>query len=375
MTEAREEAPAAAPQVPREVPHRLSESVRGLSCPNCGGGIRIATGLRVVECSFCATRLLVLSELGVRRFAVDPRIEAGRAREITRRWLTTGLNKDRRLGREAAIGEAFLSFLPFFRVQADCIGFALGTEQRRRVVGSGKNRRVETYEVDVERRVEKSHDRTYPAVNVAEWGIRKVDLAGDPLVAYDSELLDRLGMVFPVTLSERAVKEAAIASFRQASDPASGLKKVSFRFLETLRERLSVVYYPLWIVRYRFQERSYQVLVDAEDGSLAYGKAPGNDLYRASMLVLTEAAVAFVGTTLVQWFGGEAGPLIVVAGLAAVALMWGWRRFRYGGVVEEGSGLEAPPSLGETLRTAGRAASTGGLLRSLRTGRLSRLGR
>ena len=44
-----------------------------------------------------------------------------------REWLSKGVAKDPRLKKDGKVGEAFLCFLPFFRVQADCIGFALGT--------------------------------------------------------------------------------------------------------------------------------------------------------------------------------------------------------------------------------------------------------
>ena len=354
---------------PREVPHRLSERVRGLSCPNCGGALEVAAGLRVVSCPYCGTQLLAVHEVGIRRYAVEPQVDASRARDAARKWLATGIAKDPRLKKEAKIGEAFLCFLPFFRAQADCVGFALGTEERRRTVGSGKNRRVQRYEVDVERRVEQSFDRTYPALNVAEWGIRRVDLVGDPLVAFDRDLLDRQGMVFPVTGSEGDVMRAALDSFKRSADPGRGLKRVRFRFLETLRERLSVVYYPLWVVRYRFQERSYQILVDAEDGSLAYGKAQGNDLYRALMLVGTEAVAAFLATTALQWMGVDFGPMLFVGGISLAILYWGWRRFRYGGVVEEGSGIEGEAGLEEALREAERLRSPQQLFTALTTGR------
>jgi DNA-directed RNA polymerase subunit RPC12/RpoP len=357
-------------ETPSEVPHRLSDRVKGLSCPNCGGSLDVATGLRVVSCPYCGTALLAMHEVGIRRYGIEPRIDARRARDLAKNWLGRGIAKDPRLKREGTIGEAFLCFLPFFRAQADCIGFALGTEERRRTVGSGKNRRVERYEVDVERRVEERFDRTYPALNVAEWGIRRVDLAGDPLVPFDKDLLDRLGMVFPVTGSERDVMRAAIEGFKHSTDPGIGLKRVRFRFLETLRERLSVVYYPLWVVRYRFRDRSYQILVDAEDGSLAYGKAPGNDLYRALMLVGTEAVAAFLGTTALQWIGGGVMPLVFIGGLSMAILFWGWRRFRYGGVVEEGTGIEGEADLSQTLRQAGRLRSPQQLFSALSAGRL-----
>jgi hypothetical protein len=325
-----ETAPAAAPPP-------LPARVTGLSCPSCGGALEVDAGVRVVVCPFCTTPLLATSELGLRRFAVEPQKDLEAARGCVREWLGSGWNKDRRLPREAELAEAYLSFLPFFRVQADLVGVALGTEERRRTVGSGKNRRTETYEVDVERWVERHFDETHAAVNVAELGVWHVDLKGDRLVPFDDSALARSGMVFPPTRSEPEVREQALKRFRDEGDPGKGLKRVRFRFVETLREAFTVVYYPLWVVRYRFENRSYQVVVDAEDGTLAYGKAPGNDLYRAVMMIGTEAVVCFAATSVLYW-ADECGPVIGVFVGGTAALAWAWKRFRYGGVVEEGSG-------------------------------------
>jgi hypothetical protein len=171
-------------------------------------------------------------------------------------------------------------------------------------------------------------------------------------------------MVFPPTGSEGEVLQTALASFKARADPSSGLKRLRFRFLESLRERLSVIYYPLWVVRYRFRGRGYQALVDAEDGRLAYGKAPGNDLYRAILLVATEAAAAFVLTTVLQYWPSGVG--LAVGGLSAIGLVvWGWKRFRYGGVVEEGTGLEGDESLVSTLGQFAQGSETAELLTSL----------
>lgn len=338
--------------------------VSGLSCPNCAGTLDVAGGLRVVSCEYCETPLLALEQVGIRRFAVEPRVDASRARKAAQEWLASGWNKDRRLKTAAETEESFLCFLPFFRIQADALGVALGTERRTRTVGSGKNRRTVTEEVDVERVVEKSLDRTYPAVHVAEWGIRKVDLTGDRIVPFEQAALETLGMVFPPTSSELAVRQAALEEFKAAADPVRGLHKVRFRFLETLRERLSVIYYPLWIVRYRFADRSYQVLVDAEDGSISYGKAPGNDFFRASMLVLSEAAAAFLATTALQT---GVGAFMLFAGVASIALLaWGWKRFRHGGVVIEGTGVEAGPSLASSIRVLSESPED--VLRKLASG-------
>jgi hypothetical protein len=289
-----------------------------------------------------------VGERGIRRFAVEPEVSADRAREATRAWWRKGWNKHRALPREAKTAEAFLCFLPFFRAEADAVGYAFGTEERTRTVGSGKNRRTQRYEVDVERRVEKHLDRTLAAVNAAEFGVAQVQLAGDRLLPFDADRLERLGMVFPPTRSESEARRAALGALREEADPARGLKRVHFRFLEAVRERFSVVYYPLWVVRYRFRGRSYQAVIDAEDGGLAYGKAPGNDLFRALMLVGSEAAACFIATSAVQWgFTGDVdNPLGLILGAGALGLAilaWGFKHFRYGGVVEEGTGLARKP--------------------------------
>ncbi|HEX9669114.1 MAG TPA: hypothetical protein VGC93_06470 [Thermoanaerobaculia bacterium] len=346
-------APAAAAETPVAAAAAApAAAVRGLSCPACGGALEVAPGLRVLACPFCGTHLLATGEAGVRRFSVEPKLDAAAARGAAVAWLAAGWNKDPRLKREAEPAESFLCFLPFFRIQADAVGLALGTEERRRTVGSGKNRRTETYEVDVERTVEREFDETSAAVQMAEWGVQRVNLVGDRLLPHDAEALESAGMVFPPTRSEVEARAAALARCREEADPAKGMKRVRFRFLETLRERLSVIWYPLWVVRYRFRGRSYQVLVDAEDGSLAYGKAPGNDLYRALMLVGAEAAACFLFTSTLQHLVDSddgCGVVIGAGALALAILAWGWRRFRWGGEVVEGSGVVAERAAGGAL--------------------------
>jgi hypothetical protein len=309
--------------------------VQGLVCPKCGGAVDADAGRRVVTCPFCQTALLALGDLGVRRFSLAPKIEGAAARAKAKAWLASGVNKDQGLAKGAEIGDAVLVYLPFFRVQADVIGCALGVEQRTE--GSGDNRR--TVRVNVERSVSQSYDRTFAAMSVEEWGVTTVKLPSAPaLEPFDEEVLQRRGMVFSPTVSESETAAAAREAFKEDADPASGLKEVHLRFLATVRERLSVLYVSLWAVRYRYRNRSYTVLVDAADCTIAYGKAPGNDFYRAVMMVGAQALACFLGTTALQ-HANDAGCVGVAGIISLLVLVAGWRRFRYGGEVIEGSGV------------------------------------
>ena len=129
---------------------------------------------------------------------------------------------------------------------------------------------------------------------------------------------------------------------------SANLYNVTFEHYDLVREDISVVYYPLWVTRYSFMGRTYQVVIDGEDGTICYGKAPGNNLYRAVVGIFGMG----VGTYMATLFGifgltgaDEAGFFgYIIALIFGIAVMtWGYRKFRYGGEIEEGTGIVKAP--------------------------------
>jgi hypothetical protein len=166
-------------------------------------------------------------------------------------------------------------------------------------------------------------------------------------------------MVFRPQRAPAEVAEKLTARALAEAEGANRPDHVNFSWFATIRRRVATVYYPMWVVRYSFRGQTYQALIDAEDGTLAYGKAPGNHLYRSIALVGTCAAACFVGTTVLQNMGsllrsGDALPLVGMLGLLLTGMIaWGYRQFRHGGVVEEGSGIEegrGPESLAVSMK-------------------------
>lgn len=313
----------------------------GLSCASCGGTVDVQEGLTNVQCRYCGTPQAVVGDRGVVRLMVLDRLDRERATRTVRDWLGRGIRKDPALRREARFQEAFLAWFPFVRARLDAIGWILGTKTTRRKRGN----RWETVHVPVERAVESDVDLTVPAADMAEFGVHRVNLAGDEILPLDEERLRARGMVFRPS---RSLEEMAARLREQGLEAAwrsAAVDRVTFSWLTSVRRRIGLVYYPLWVVRYAFRGRTYQVLVDAEGGNLAYGKAPGNHLYRAVCVVTSCAGAAFVGTSLLQHLdvllrSDDALKGLALVGLALAGLVyWGYRQFRLGGVVEEGSGL------------------------------------
>lgn len=327
--------------------------IKGITCPSCSGELDISEGIRSLNCKFCGT-LLVAKGLGSSmRFYVPKKLKREDAINKAFNWLGSGLAKAKGLRTNSKVTEAFLTYIPYWRVTADVVGWIFGQEKRTRT----SNGRTETYYVDVEKKVMKNYDRTYSACDVSELGVKQVNLTGDEIRPVDMEVLQRDGMLFNVVSSEKEAFEFALEQFAADARAAAAVDRITFEHTDLVRKQISVVYYPLWVIRYTFANRTYQVVVDGEDGTICYGKAPGNNLYRAVIGILGTGAGMFLTT----FFGAFAmagsnnstkfafAVYIIAFIIGILFITKGYKRFRYGGEIEEGTGIVTQAAVKKTV--------------------------
>lgn len=306
------------------------ETVQGLSCPNCGGMVPIPEGQTVVRCPFCELRSFVKGERGLRRYQVPAIITRENAIVGLRGFFSSSMAIARDLTRQAQLNEAFLVYLPFWTIWARLAGWAFGEKK----VGSGNNRRYEPREV----RLVQELNWTGAACDVGEFGVSELLLTDQELQPFNPEALHLSAMVFEPASSFSEAKAAAEGEFQEQLNRRAGLDRLSQMFVRSFRRRLGLVYYPLWVVRYLYRGRAFQVVMDGYSGKVLYGKAPGNTIYRAAILVLSMAAGAFVAidiSALLLYLLSDSNDspiwLALLTFVGGLALMYnGYRRFRYG---------------------------------------------
>ncbi len=335
--------------------------IKGITCPSCSGELDIKEGQRSFNCKYCGTLLVAKGESGTLKYYVPRKLKKEDAIEKAFNWLDKGMAKAKGLRANAKVEDAFLVFIPYWRVKADVVGWIFGQEKRT----STSNGRTTTYYVDVERKIQNTFDRTYSACDVAELGVKKINLTGDTILPVDFESLQREGMMFNIIASEKEAFDYAKNNFSAEARNAINLYNVSFEHYDLVRESIGIVYYPLWVIRYSFENRTYQVVVDGEDGTICYGKAPGNNLYRAIMGILGTGAGMFLTT----FFGlfllfevDEKFPFIafiISFGLGCFLISRGYKKFRYGGELVEGTGLDEKEEMSISKKTQELTRSEG----------------
>jgi DNA-directed RNA polymerase subunit RPC12/RpoP len=306
-----------------------TETTQGLTCPNCGGVLPIPEGQVIVRCPYCEMRSLVHGEHGLHRYQVTQQADQKVAVSALRKFLSGNWAIARDASRRSQLQEAFLVYLPFWTVWSRLAAWAFGQEK----VGSGDDSHYEPREVRVVQQVSWNG----AACDVTEFGVNRVPLDGQDLKPFNAEELHRNAMVFEPINSFSDARMAAENQFQEQARRRAGLDRLAQLFVRFFRRRYGLLYYPLWVMRYLYRGRSFQVVVDAHSGKVLYGKAPGNTLYRAGILVLGMALGAFVTVDASAFFFSSssnsdgniaAGLVSILIGLGII--MAAYRRFRYG---------------------------------------------
>ncbi len=328
------------------------DALKGLGCPRCGGMVPIPEGQAIVVCPYCQMRSVVRGEAGVRRYQVPQKIDRAQAETAFHKFLGNWAIA-RSVPRQAQINEVFLVHLPFWATWGRALAWFFGQHEE----GSGDHR----HWVPRETKVLQEMTWNGAACEVGEFGVTQISLEGRPLEPCNSDALHRSGMVFEPTSSPVEALEQSRLYFENETRSQSNIERVSQSFVKIIRPRQGLVFYPLWVIRYAYRGRDFQVVVDAFSGEVLYGKAPGNVYYRAAVLVGGMAAGAFVtvdlGGLALQGnnHSGEFGFALVIGGLAL--MYFAFRRYRYGEHYEfrkkfaarYGSGLQMPDSARQVI--------------------------
>jgi hypothetical protein len=311
-------------------------AVQGLGCPRCGGMVTVPEGQSLVICPYCDQRSVVSAEgsgsgaPGIRRYQVPLRTTREGIEGLLRGFLSGKVQIARDCAVKAQVSEVFLVHLPFWAVWARGVAWAFGQER----VGSGENKHYEPRE----KRAVSELSWNAPACEVGEFGVQRVSLEGRPLEPFDPTGLHRSGMVFEPVGSVSGALEAARAQFGQEIKSSVNLDRTEQMFVRLTNPRQGLVYYPLWVLRYQYHGRAFQVVIDGFNGEILYGKAPGSVGYRAGMLVGGMALGSFLAIdvpSLVLLTAGSSDddfPLVVVLGafaLGAGMMFTAYRTFRH----------------------------------------------
>ncbi len=268
-------------------------------CPNCGGQVELENFETVAECPFCGSDNIVRKEAmeGLRPDSILPfAIGSEQALKLGKSWLKKRIFAPHKLKKNFAADKFKGVYVPSFSFDSDTITQYSGRlgQRKTRVVGTGKNRRVETYidwfyvsgvlPLDFDNLVteasaqieQKEMNKVLPFdLNNAE-GYKKEYLAGFSAERYSASLDSSFGVAKETmdAAIKRAIMNKHHADVMGDMSISTNFARVSFRYMLL----------PLWLCSYKYREKSYRFIVNGRTGE-STGKTPLSPLRVGSLAV------------------------------------------------------------------------------------------
>ncbi len=309
--------------------------MRSVRCSQCAGPLSAYEGKRVLVCDHCGVRVALLEHGGLTRWYFPTRVDRARALAAGAAWLRDfpGIAS---AVRQAEPVEVKLAYAPIWEHKVLNAGWEFGTQHRTRIVTPRSLLTGEPQEsmelrlleegVQEPRLQERRH--YLPATDFEAIDACRPRITGRELLV---PLL--AGELDPAAIVLRAEGEASevVSKGRTAAQrPLSGAMNPELH-LYLFRESVALLYYPLWLLRFRHGDSYCRVVVDGRDGTVNSGRAPADQTKRLAALVAKMAALA-AAVVVLAYFGATYEPgrasLIAAAAVVSIAAVAMGVRFR-----------------------------------------------
>jgi hypothetical protein len=309
VTELLDKAPPESPS-PGAREHDSLETF-GVSCSGCGGSLRVHEGERSIRCEYCGCALLVTRPRGVRSYILEPGISEGKARLAALKYLSDKTG-GRVKARHTSVVDLRMINVPFYRMSGLMSGWLSGDEIARHEVevpvpgpnGTRTVKRVQEDKKPFSRVMVKRIDWSTPACSLRHLGLQGISLRTQMLEwsVFEHDMKKKMNIALPMKTAAQA-RSDGYSYMTTLAAPAGAVVKAS-RF-DLFGNRLSIYYYPVYILRYRHGGRIYSITIDGNNGGVIRGDVPAWRKISPKPFFLVPAAAAILAGT---WW-----PLVLIA--------------------------------------------------------------
>ncbi len=335
-------AAVSAPAVPEEA------VLRSVRCPQCVGPLGVREGRRILVCRHCGTRVAVRENGGVSRWYFPTRVERLEAASLGARWLSEhpGITP---AARESRLIGARLVYAPIWEYRTLLAGWEFGYKMRTQTElvaspnqmmsglgGQTEHERLELRLVKERVKEPRLQERRFyqEATDFRGLEATRPRVTGRelllPLLAGE---LDPAATVLEVDGTASVVVERGRKSVLQ---PLTASVSPEIH-LFTFRESISLLYQPLWLLRFQAGEKTCRIVVNGRDGTVNSAFAPADNRRRLVALGAQVLAAVVIVAVLIWLAATRTDVRMSMAALAvivSVVVVVTVARFRTLGEVE-----------------------------------------
>jgi len=323
----------------------------GLNCPACGGAIKVVEGESTVNCQYCGSMLFVEGDAGVTTISFKNMITRETAVTASANWWRKGF-KARDLKKVGQITECYPIYIPFWSTTTRVAGWICG--YREETHSDGK--RTYTTRIPMEELVLNDYRYSEIACDPGDLGIKQMKNSTGETVLTDSLMIPTFEST---TSKDDAVGHAKASAMTNARSDAH-VPHITFENVHVFPKSMSMIYYPVWVVRYNYRDRMYLNTVDGVTGNVLSGRAPGDPLFQSLAVTAGTSIGGLLGAVGVI-VASDSAEIAVGCFIVGIIVMVGtYLFFRGGSEITEGEFSDGGFKLGDLKGIASQLTNNGG---------------
>ncbi|MFH0793970.1 MAG: hypothetical protein V2A74_08060 [bacterium] len=315
-----------------ETPRTAASNKKELQCSSCGAPVPYLEGEALLNCPYCGMTIMLGDFDKIvkveEHLMVPLHTDKTDVTRLCREWLSKGFLTASDADELARFDEVKGLFRPFWAVNIDAKSFWSGMDRRTRIVGSGKSQRTETYYVPVNgefdeefhwavfARQDEDNYFGLEALNPgkrafnADWGAfilnfglgdRASDKTDLTLMAEPFNIAKTSGLeILNGQLVRDVAEQNACNGVREYHRQLASRKCSSLSNCDTTTyiRKTSLIYTPLWFVKYSYKTKAYRFLVHGGMGSIIKGEYPVGKYDKALVVTLAMGVLIAIFTLL-----------------------------------------------------------------------------
>jgi hypothetical protein len=240
--------------------------VDSIKCPQCGAPVPFKPGEILATCKYCGYTVVIQTG---QTFTFDHSIllnkyDPTQIEACIKDWMSKGFLKPSDLARKSEITEKELVYLPFWIVSAEVKSSYKGIFERitPAVVKDGK--------------IEKKYDWLVLARKATEFPTKEYNVPVEGKIPYDFRKIESFAKV----LNSEIEKDEAVEICKQQIDELhrflsqQDIDKIIEMKTDVDVQQVVYLHAPVWFVKYQYNAKIYQLLIDGSTGTTIKGDIP-----------------------------------------------------------------------------------------------------
>jgi len=240
--------------------------VEEISCSHCGAPISFEPGEIIATCKYCGYTVVIQTgkAFTFEHSMLLNKYDPTQIEEPIKNWMRAGFLKPRDLAKKSKIIEKNLTYVPFWIVSAEV-----------ETVYKGIFERI-TPPVIKEGKIKKNYNWLILARKATEFPTREYDVPLEGKIPYDFRKIED----FAKTLNSEIDKDEAVKNAKQEIEEhhrylaQQDVDKIIEIKNEIKIGQILYLHAPIWLVKYEYKGKTYQLWIDGASGTVTKGDIP-----------------------------------------------------------------------------------------------------